>query len=61
MLYNKDDVMKKKTEIPMPGGPNPKAGQVHNAQKPSTNTREDVKAKTTEYVNPNGGPTKRSK
>ncbi|HEX8546912.1 MAG TPA: hypothetical protein VF691_08130 [Cytophagaceae bacterium] len=53
--------MKKKTEIPMPGGPNPKAGQVHNAQKPSTNTREDVKAKTTEYVNPNGGPTKRSK
>ena len=53
--------MKKKTEIPTPGSPNPKDGQVEKAQKPSNNTREEVKAKTTEHVNPNGGPTKRSR
>jgi hypothetical protein len=51
--------MKKKTEIP--SNNSKKGHEIRQAQRPQTNTREDIKTKTTDSYNTNNGPKQRSR
>jgi hypothetical protein len=50
--------MKKKADIPVN---KPVKSLVERAQRPQTNSRGDIKRKTTDNYNPNNGPKQRSR
>jgi hypothetical protein len=52
--------MKKKTEIPT-NIPNTKKKGIRGAERPQTNTREDIRAQEMDQYNPNNGPEHRSR